>query len=200
MTSANDLSTIQVMLRRLLLLDSNTLYVVLLGLITSLLWWQRHRRAAFSEKATSKPFNPDLFEGRVQRLRDLFEGREAIYVEKGALHVKVSNIRGDLAEQFIAADVEEIPTAGFPTGSYRRPRHWTIGAGYLSDTSFSQHTWRGGAYAGWALFFDPRIVDGVVRLAQEFPDHLVFIDRYNAILRYLDRDADEQTQRVFEES
>jgi len=55
-------------------------------------------------------------------------------------------------------------------------------------------------YGGWSLFFDPRIVDGVVGLAQEFPDHLDFIDRYDAILDYLqDHEARVPEQRVFED-
>jgi hypothetical protein len=41
----------------------------------------------------------------------LFEGREAIYVEKGALRVRVSDLRGDVAQLYILAEVEEIPTA-----------------------------------------------------------------------------------------
>jgi hypothetical protein len=36
-------------------------------------------------------------ETKVEQVRGLFEGREAIYVEKGALRVKVSDVRGDVA-------------------------------------------------------------------------------------------------------
>ena len=56
-------------------------------------------------------------------------------------------------------------------------------------------------YGEWSLFFAPRIVDGVVRLAREFPDNLYSIDRYNQILHYLyDDEAHEPTERVFEGS
>ena len=49
-------------------------------------------------------------------LRARFEGREAIYVEKGALRVRISNIGWDGAKLCITARVEEIATAGFPKG------------------------------------------------------------------------------------
>jgi hypothetical protein len=144
---------------------------------------------------------PNTNKSRVQRLRDLFEGQEAIYIEKGALRVRVSNIRADIPGRCIYADIEEIPTTGFPIWfisqwlQWLQSRHWRIGGGYL--TAFSDHTWNMG-YGGWSLFFAPRLVDGVVRLAQEFPDNLQSIDRYNQILRYLeDHEAYERTKRVF---
>jgi len=56
-------------------------------------------------------------ETKVEQLRRLFEGREAIYVEKGALRVKVTDISADLAQRCISAEVEEIPATGFPVGS-----------------------------------------------------------------------------------
>lgn len=57
----------------------------------------------------------------VEKLRASFEGREAIYLEKGAIRVRVSNIRSaDLGT--ILADIEEIPTAGFPIWIRGGPR------------------------------------------------------------------------------
>jgi hypothetical protein len=49
-----------------------------------------------------------------ERLRNAFENREAIYVKRGALRVRVTNIRANAAVQAISADIEEIPTTGFP--------------------------------------------------------------------------------------
>jgi hypothetical protein len=137
-------------------------------------------------------------EAKVQHLRDLFEGREAIYIEKGALHVKVSNIH--LRDtQYISADVEEIPTVGFPTGRYCEvpsPGRWTIGAGLLTRTS--DNIWHMG-YGGWGLFFSPRIVEGVQNLALQFPDSLDAHQRYKAIWRYLyDHEALEPTEPLWE--
>ena len=144
---------------------------------------------------------PGANKSNVQHLRDLFEGREAIYIEKGALHVRVSNIQENIPERYISADVEEIPTDGFPTGSpdnSPNPWRWTISGGWM--TSFSDHTWEMG-YGGWTLFFAPRIVGGVVKLAREFPDNLHPMERYNKILRYLqNHEALELTQRVFGET
>jgi hypothetical protein len=69
----------------------------------------------------------------VEKIRTSFEGRQAIYIEKGAIRVSVSNIRSaDLG--VILADIEEIPTAGFQNLDSRhgpRPRphplRWRLG-------------------------------------------------------------------------
>ncbi|MHB8501774.1 MAG: hypothetical protein ACYDCG_16985 [Candidatus Acidiferrales bacterium] len=81
-------------------------------------------------------------ETKVEQVRGLFEGREAIYIEKGALRVKVSNIRGDVAGLLISAEVEEIPTTGLPAGVFYEiqrlepsPLRWSIEGGYLTDLS-----------------------------------------------------------------
>jgi hypothetical protein len=143
-------------------------------------------------------------ETRVEQVRRLFEGREAIYVEKGALRVKVSDIRGDAARLLISAQVEEIPTPGFPVGSIHAirklqpsPLRWSIEGGYL--TTFSEHTWHMG-YGGWSLFFAPGIVEGILSLALQFPEALNPFQRYTQVLDYLaDHEAHEPTQAVFPE-
>jgi hypothetical protein len=78
--------------------------------------------------------------GRLETLdeiRTYFEGKEAIYIEKGALRVRVSNIRyADLEgeAEFIEAEIEEIPTPGLPVSlpgydrrEQPRPLRWRIG-------------------------------------------------------------------------
>lgn len=143
-------------------------------------------------------------ETKVEQVRGLFEGRDAIYVEKGALRVKVSDVQGDVARLFISAEVEEIPTAGFPAGAFYEiqrlepsPMRWSIEGGYL--TTFSDHTWHMG-YGGWSLFFAPRIVDGILSLALRFPDNLDPFQRYREVLDYLkDHEAYELTQPLFAE-
>jgi hypothetical protein len=140
-------------------------------------------------------------ETKVEQVRALFEGREAIYVEKGALRVKVSDIR--VSRLYISAEVEEIPTAGFPVGVsfeiQRRepsPLRWSIGCGVL--TRFSEQTWHMG-YGGWSLFFAPRIVEGILSLAIGFPPNLHPFERYNGVLRYLEEHgAYEPTRLLFE--
>src|SRR5260370_1710023 len=143
-------------------------------------------------------------ETKVKQVRGLFEGRESICVEKGALRVKVSDVRGDVARLFISAEVEEIPTAGFPAGAFYEiqrlepsPMRWSIEGGYL--TTFSDHTWHMG-YGGWSLFFAPRIVDGILSLALRFPDNLYPLQPYQDGLHYLkDHEAYELTQPLFSE-
>ena len=147
-------------------------------------------------------FVPD--KARVEQLRARFEGRQAIYVEKGALRMRISDIRGDAFQLHISAEVEEIPTGGFPAGVFYEtqklepsPLRWSIEGGYL--TTFSDHTWHMG-YGGWSLFFAPRIVDGILGLALRFPDNLNPFQRYRQVLDYLkDYEAYELTQRVFAE-
>jgi hypothetical protein len=47
-----------------------------------------------------------------ERLRATLENREAIYVERGALRVKVTNIRANAVVQAMSADIEEILSGG----------------------------------------------------------------------------------------
>lgn len=141
-------------------------------------------------------------EARVEELRARFEIKEAIYIAQGAVRVWISDIRWDTVRLCVAAKVEEIPTAGFPSGVfYEASRHepsplrWNIGAGYL--TTFSDHTWCMG-YGGWCAFFAPWIVDGIVGLALQFPEGLEPFQCYREVLKYLDdHGAHEPSQRVF---
>jgi hypothetical protein len=141
-------------------------------------------------------------ETKVAELRARFEGKEAIYIEQGAVRVRVSDICWDACILGITAKVEEIATAGFPVGVFyesqrdeSNPLFWNIGAGYL--TTFSEHTWRTGN-GGWCIFFSPEIVDGLVGLAREFPEDLHPFGGYREVLKYLDdHNAHEPAERVF---
>ncbi len=141
---------------------------------------------------------------RVRQLQTLFCAREAIYVEKGALRVRVNAIHRDVEKLVISAELSEIPTPGFPAGVFcavsehePSPLRLTISAGFMSD--YSDSTWYMG-YGGWSLFFAPRIVDGVVALAGQFPGDLHPMERYKAVLRFLEEHgAYEPTQRLFAE-
>src|SRR5262245_46767797 len=118
------------------------------------------------------------------KLRDAFEGHEAIYIEKGVLRVRVSNIRCNVAARRIDATVEEVPTSGLAGGVFHGPRHnaplrWKIGAGYL--TTVSEHTWEMG-YGGWSLFFAPEVVTDLTNLSANWPADLDPMDRYNRAL------------------
>ena len=138
------------------------------------------------------------------RLRLNFEGREAIYLEKGALRVRVSDIRASPRGTTVSAEIEEIPAPGLGVGlfdsSQRKgtpPLRWTIRAGHL--TEFSDRCWIMG-YGGWSMYFEPKIVQGVLDLASRFPDNLDAFERYNRIVQFVQYDQPffpENWQAVF---
>ena len=131
-----------------------------------------------------------------------FDGREAIYIEKGALRVRVEDVRVDIEPRMFHATVREIPTRGFERTSFHRtvprpsPLQWTIGAGAL--VAVSQNTLHVG-YGGWSLFFAPEVVLGVVELASSWdvtvPEH----ERYHRVIEWLGaHGAYEKTGSPFE--
>lgn len=136
-----------------------------------------------------------------EELRTRFEGREAIYVECGALRVRVNNIhpRGGFR---IRADAEEIPTPGLGVGMFHRPPpigtnhlRFKIGAGYL--TTFSQQSWKLG-YGGWSLYFAPEIIQAVVGFAAQLPKNADPDESYRHMCRLpLDLGTHERDQLVF---
>ncbi len=125
-----------------------------------------------------------------ETLRTRFEGREAIYVEKGALRVRVNNIHQVEGFSSIGADVEEIITPGLGVGLfYRRhpsrtdPRRWKIfGAG--DSTTFSAQSWKMG-YGGWSLYFAPGIVQAVIDFAARRSNNADPIEGYRELCRLL---------------
>jgi hypothetical protein len=126
------------------------------------------------------------------RLRERFEGREAVYVDNGALRVRVTNIQANLAAQELTADLEEIPTPGFPrfiglnSAGLRESRglRWTIYAGNL--TAFSDHMWSRGD-DGWSMFFHPELVSEVMRFSETYSIglHTNEYERYRSILGWV---------------
>ena len=123
----------------------------------------------------------------LQQLRENFEGQEAIYIEKGALHVRVRNIRWDPDLSAVFADIEEIPTPGFDGTAFHKeddstPLRWDIGTASL--TSFSETEWSMG-YGGWSIYFAPRVVKGVVELASRWPTELDDYERYKQVLGFI---------------
>jgi hypothetical protein len=53
-----------------------------------------------------------------ERLRDAFEGREAIYIEHGVLRVQVTSTRCSVGAREIGAWVDEIPTPGWQAACF----------------------------------------------------------------------------------
>jgi hypothetical protein len=126
----------------------------------------------------------------VEKVRASFEGREAIYLEKGAIRVRVSNIRSaDLGT--ILADIEEIPTAGFPIwirGSgprpFSHPLRWTIATSVIRH--FSADSWSSPPYVGWTLYFSPKLIEAIVDLVIRFPENQPPYLGYAKIHTYID--------------
>ena len=115
-------------------------------------------------------------------LRARFEGREAIYVEKGALRVRVTNIRPQGLSVF--ANVEEVITPGLGVGFFARahppvtgPRRWEIGG---DPTSYSDDSWSMG-YGGWTLYFDPEFIQSVINFAARRPNDADPWEGYEAV-------------------
>jgi hypothetical protein len=128
----------------------------------------------------------------IPKLRANFEGREAIYIEKGALLVRVTEIERLSSSTWAGARMLEIPSPGLGVGIFDRrqrksakPAQWTIGTSYLS--SFTDDQWSMG-YGGWSLYFNPEIVRGALELAAQLPETLDTFERYNQIVRFVQRE------------
>lgn len=122
-------------------------------------------------------------EANCERLRRSFDNREAIFFERSVMHVRVSGIRVNLAERFIEARLEPLPTYGMMgAGKFRDGKSGTIAGGAL--TRFSEHVWEAG-YGGWTLFFSPETVQGVVALAAHWPAQLDAMERGIALGKWL---------------
>lgn len=140
----------------------------------------------------------------VEKLRASFEGREAIYIEKGAMRVRVSNIRSaDLG--VILADIEEIPTAGFPiwirgggSRSRQHPMRWTIGTSLTRH--FSADSWSSPPYVGWTLYFSPKLIEEIVELVALFPENQLPYLGYPTIHTYIDNHLLDRAQALIRKS
>jgi hypothetical protein len=141
-----------------------------------------------------------------ERLRKCFEGREAIYIENGALRVRVTGIHANVPAQTITAELDEIPTPGLPrfiglnsvglTDSRRL--QWTISAGHL--TAISDHAWSLGD-GGWSLFFDADLIREVMKFTETYSLALELdvYARYRNILGWVQchKSTQELLTRVF---
>lgn len=130
---------------------------------------------------SNPPFNPE-------QLAMSYENREAIYVEKGAIRVRVSQIHIDMCKAAIRAEVEEIFSPGLGAGLFYRsvwnegtPRRWKI-SGDLAACSID--IWEMG-YGGWSLYFEPQVVEGITCLAAQWPQGLAPYDRYTQVTAWL---------------
>lgn len=125
----------------------------------------------------------------VEQIRTSYENREAIYIEKGALRVRVQSIRINITHNRIEAEVEEVFTPGLGVGIFYkpvwnegRPRRWSIGGDL---TACFDVIWMMG-YGGWALYFARPAVEGIVALAAQWPTDWDLWERYYEVLRCLE--------------
>ena len=115
------------------------------------------------------------------KARDRFEGKECIYVERGVVRVRVSNIR---VQGGLRATVEIIPTPELGVGALSaenpnlKPR-WEI-----CGHSFTDRVWVMG-YGGWRMYFDPSTIEAVMKMATEFPLEMENMERSLEILKFL---------------
>jgi hypothetical protein len=137
----------------------------------------------------------------LDKLREYFEGKEAIYIEKGAVRVRVSNIRYDHLRgesEVIEADIEEIPTPGLPVSlpgydrrDRPRPLRWKIGTNIKVQPYFFPNYWDSPPYVGWSMYFSPEIIEGAVNLASEFPQDQPLGIGYSRIMTFISRQEGE---------
>jgi hypothetical protein len=129
----------------------------------------------------------------LDKIRKYFEGKEAIYIEKGALRVRVSNIRQTNFDDYIEADIEEIPTSGLPVSlpgydrrNQPRPLRWKIGTNIKVHPHFFPHYWTSAPYVGWSMRFSPKLIEGIVELASGFPPEQLSYYGYHQVQSYID--------------
>jgi len=119
----------------------------------------------------------------IEKLRSSFENKQAIYVEKGALLVRVTDITVSMSSCHIMAQAQEVKTPGLGVGMFaqtlksKRPLSWQFGG---CITEFAQNFWAMG-YGGWLLFSEPNLVAEVARLAGSFPPELDDWQRYKQV-------------------
>lgn len=169
------------------------LFLIVLAVMAAGLIRERRRRAKplqeeaarAQQRKTRTQEQRAAVQAAFERLRANFENREAIYLEKGVLRVRVRNICAH--RDTIAADIEEIPTRGMEDTMPHlrllpRPLRWKIDGGFL--TSFSDSEWSMG-YGGWSLHFEPEVVQGLVDLAAAWTADLNTYERYKQALDFI---------------
>lgn len=149
------------------------------------LYWRTPHRSGFQVEMQEVKMDAQR-EHNCKVLQDRFEGREAIYIEKGGLRVRVTNIR--MNGLSVGADVEEIITPGLGVGLFARkhppvtsPYRWDIGG---DSSAFSDQTWWMG-YGGWSLYFDPKVVQAVIEFAARRPTNADPYEGYSELCRLL---------------
>jgi hypothetical protein len=129
----------------------------------------------------------------VEKARSFYEGKEAIYIERGALRVRVNSVRigspNDL-QGYLAFDLEEIPTPRLPVWRGKgpslgpHPLRWEVGTNFETQTHLFKD-FCSAAYVGWSMYFSPKVVAEIVEMATNFAEDNS-LDLYRKITRHID--------------
>jgi hypothetical protein len=146
------------------------------------------RPASMESQLQPKWVTPEDKEN-IDVIKSRFEGRTAIYLEKGVLVVTVFDICAGPYNKSIYAKVREEPTRGLerpliqlPNWDGKRPLQWEIGSGLY--TSVSTEIWSVG-YGLWTLFFDEPLVVAFCSLAASWDDSLDSFARYHEACEFV---------------
>lgn len=121
----------------------------------------------------------------IPRIKEIFEGREAIYQEWGMLRVRVLNIRHQVAERKIYFDVEEIRTPGLGVGHFKSRSRLPQGGLFRWDSfvffdNMSTKYW-GFEQTGANFMFDSRIIAAIVSRAVRLPEDMDALEAYRQL-------------------
>lgn len=139
--------------------------------------------ATISWKSLRYPFGFYRAARNCDKICNSFEGVEAIYIEKGALLVRVSNLRAFVRSRQIVGTVEEIPVPGlsyFLHATQEPPLRWRIAAGLYAGFSDDELCV---GYGGWHLFANAQLIADVLDLISKFSAELDSHARYKQIVQ-----------------
>jgi len=145
-------------------------------------WEPWHERVWLPEAHRLQQWRGDTAANRAHaancaQLKQQFEGREAIYVDKFVRRVRVSHIRAHVDARQVEGRAEEIltPGLGAPPGAGQHSR-WRFSGGAASR--FSRDSWSLSVqHVSWEVYFAPAAIAEVVRLAATLPPDEVYQSR-----------------------
>jgi len=143
--------------------------------------------------------HPEIVE-RMERLRERFEGREAIYADKGLLRVRVCDITPRPGRSSVAFQVEEIRTPGLGVGAFHQlrslpqPLRARLSAGWQSH--FTATRWYTGMFGG-TLYFSTEAIQQVVARAAQWAHETDVQECYGRVSEALPRAQESPAEDLF---
>ena len=131
--------------------------------------------------------------GLIPKVLEMFEGREAIYQEKGFLRVRVLNLRHKVGKREIEFEVEEVRTPGLGVGRFKSASKQSGGKLMRWDSFvfFDNMTTRhwGFEQSGANFKFDPDVITAIVdrsaALSKETNDSATYNDLNHIIINQM---------------